>query len=1171
MSLGKLASITAFVALSLAFVGCGGGGSSGSSTNDLLTAVQDLTVDPSGTTTVLTFESSDGLAGASTTNFEADGGQTATSVAVAGNEVTIEWSARVSPSDAVRATGLSDVSNTYLGVVASDTSAPTFTITNGTQTLSVGGDSFDVEFSGPHVLENEVESIANWNLKIGTTSLDLTGSTIVFDENTQTATFTLGSLANLHATYTLRATSVHAVSDVAVSSTAVAGTATGDSTAPTLTSANQNLTADEFGRVIDFTFSEPMDPVFAVQTSHFGVTSPDVATSVTIPSANVLRVTFNNPIVPGTDTVDLSGLVDAHGNDFVDVTQAISQPSPVVNAFDGTPEATTVANAGGDTITVVTTQAFDPDTAVDPAAWTVEVNSVPIVLADQELEYDLASKTLTITLDADLDNGDSFTVQGVSVKDVDGQTFTLSSGGTAAGDATPPTITFVTQNRNVDTTGKTLIVQFSEDVDETTAENLGNWSETGPNARTLVSATLLTGNDSVALVYDDVIVPGDYTIDLVNVEDLAGNTIVAVTNVDVGTTDATVPTPATVTATAIEGFDNDTLTVTFDDSMIESEVETIGNWALESPVGTPVTLTGATLTYSGTNRTATLVLDNGFNYQRGDGVKLTLSTCRDISGNPVSSTPVTTTIVPETTLPVVHTIYRDSTSSDQLVVTFSEPCTNLDDLYDASTNTGGIRYVLRTSGGTVRGVPTAASVESSGLAARLSFGFVVNSTDTLDVVGAVDLCGNPGFPYLAVTTVPEDTSTPSLATGFSAAVTVSGEANDELQFVFDRPMNPLGILDPSNYTLSGTGPIDLTFASFAFDGTDTVTVGLRTFSGHNLQTGSSYSISANNLWSAQGVQRTTADTESGIVAAGDAVSPTVAVGSVKIDPTVADSLLIEANESLDLTACETAANYDYNGGNIAVSATRVGLRTIRATFSVTPTAGQNLQFTVKDLAGNVSGTITRAVAAADTTAPLVSSVSGTITPNRGGDRVVVTFSESVNSQEALASTSYTITSGSRTMDVSAARIAANTASNSVTIFFPKGQELLASGTLSVTVRNVKDMSGNAMPAAVTLNGSVSGDTTAPTFSSAFVNYRLDPTGRTVDVLFDEDVDSVTAVQAGFWASSGNQTILSITNLEANHYRVALATAMGANDELTVVTLPDLAGNVATSIDVDPVE
>ncbi len=1167
MSLGKLVSILALVAMAFPVTGCSGGGSS-EATNTITSAVQDIMVDPDGTTTVISFSGTRGLSGASAANFESDGGQTATSVSVSGTTATVLWNARVTAADQVRAVAIDGVATDYRAVTASSTAAPTFTIANGTQTTPLGGDTFDVVFSGPRVLESDVEDTSNWTLTIDSTDLDLTGTTIVFDVNTQTAAVTLGTLANLHASFTLTPSGIHAVTDVLVANTSVAGTASGDASAPTLIGAVQNLTEDEFGRVIDFQFSEAMDPVFSVQLSHFGVTSPDIATSVERPSDDTLRVTFNNPIVPGVNTVSLSSLVDAHGNDFTDAVVPIAAGAAVVNAYT-TLAASTVSNAGGDTITVETSQAFDPDTAEDPSAWTLVVDSVTIDLSTQTLAYDLASKTLTITLGFDMQNGDAFTVTGVSVMDVDGDTFTLSSGGTASGDATAPTISSVTQNRNIDPTGKTLIVQFSEDLDETTAETTSNWSVSG--TQNVTTATLLSGNDSVRVEFDALVVPGDFTFGGQNVTDLAGNAMTTVTGVTIGTTDSSAPSPVSVRGTAVEGAFDDTVSVVFDDDMIESEVEDPANWTIESPIGTPIATTSDPVVYNASTKTAVLTLFTAGNLARGSSVRAAFSTCRDIAGNTVTSTGVNGTIDSETTLPEVRAIYRDSTNLDQLVVVFTEPVLNANDLYNATTNPDGVRYDLRTSGGVLRGAPTSMTPSSDLLSVRLAFGFVVDSTDTLDVLGIVDMCGNPQFPEFAFATVAQATNTPSLATGSSFAASLSGENNDLVTIVFDRPMNKYKLLDPANYTVTGPVALDLANAQFRFDGDDTVTIGLRNFAGHNVDTGSSYSITVNNVWSAQGVKRTSTDTESGIVAIGDVTSPTVSALDVRIDPSTANSLLVTASEALDPVTANDPAFFDYAGGNIATAASRVGPRTVRLSFAVTPVIGQNLQFAVTDLAGNVSGTITRAVSAADTTPPLVSSVSGLAVPNLGRDTVSVTFDEQVDANSALLPGNYTITNGTRTFNPTLTRITYESTTSTVVLTLPSGQELDSSAGLTVTVQNVSDFGGNVMPSLVSLNGSVTGDVFVPAFENAFVNLRVDPTGRTIDVLFTEDVDTTFASSPSNWSASGGPTVSSVTMLEANHARLALTGALGVFGSVSVTNLPDLANNVVSSLAIDPVE
>ena len=79
-------------ACSLAFfAACSSSSSSSSSTPSALTAVvQDLGADPSGLTTIVSLPS--GVGGTLTPgNFQADGGQIATSVTVVGTQATVEW------------------------------------------------------------------------------------------------------------------------------------------------------------------------------------------------------------------------------------------------------------------------------------------------------------------------------------------------------------------------------------------------------------------------------------------------------------------------------------------------------------------------------------------------------------------------------------------------------------------------------------------------------------------------------------------------------------------------------------------------------------------------------------------------------------------------------------------------------------------------------------------------------------------------------------------------------------------------------------------------------------------------------------------------------------------------------------------------------------------------
>jgi hypothetical protein len=1170
MSLGKHLGCALLAVLSSALAACSGGGSA-APVNSIGSAVQDLTTDPEGMTTVIAFTKADGIAAASALNFQAAGGQVAQSVVVVGTTATVTWNARVTPSDTVRAVGLANVSTSYHGVTTTNGAAPTFVIQSGTQNPGWGGDVAVVQFSGAHVVKSQAETLANWTLTENAQSVDLTGTTLSFDSSTQTLTMTFGTLANLHATYALTASGVHSVADVAVASTAVNGTATGDSTPPNLTSSIQDLTLDEYGRVVEFTFDKSMDPVFSTVLSNFQVTLPDIATSVTQPAENVLRVTFNNPIVPGVKTVTLNNIVDLHGNAFPNGPQAITQPNPVVNAFNGNPAAVTVPNQLNDYVQVVTTQAFDPDSAIDPTKWTLHVAGNLINLANQTLVYDFLGKTLTINLDFQMHNGNSFTILANNVLEVDGQTFAQGYFGTVGGDVQPPTVTSVKQDRNVDPTGQTLDVTLSEAVDAATAQNLANWTISG--SQTLQQATLISAGQAVRLVYGSLVIPGDFTLTVANLQDLAGNAMPAPqTNIPIASTDLVPPAANSAVATAVEGADNDTIVVGFNDDMIPSEAETPANWHVQSPVGTPVNTAGTSIVYDAPTKSATLTFANGVNLKRGDDFKASFTTMRDIGGNTITSASVTGPVAFETTLPFVHTVHRVAAQNDALVVRFSEPCDLLTNLYDVNVNPTGARYILRDNTGAIRGYATGATVQDEGLGVAVSFGLQVNVDDTIDVLEVTDLAGNPLFPALGIASVAEDLGTPSLDPAITAFTGVSGENNDFITVKFDRPMSPWKLLDSSNYAANGANAVDLANADYSFDGTDTVTIKLKSGGAYDVLsgTGGTYNLGVNNVWSAQGTQRTVIDPDIGIVAGGDTTPPGVLLGKVRLDPVVADSLLIEFTEAMSPYSAGLTANYDYNGGNLATSAQLLGARVARATFAVTPQVGQNLTLTVDDLAGN-TGNVTRAVTAADNQPPHIASVSGTIAPGWGGDVVLVTFDEPVPAGGAMLLSHYTIKSGSTTLSLTNATAAYSSITNAVTIRLAGGQELDATQTLTVTVVGVADFAGNVMPAPVQTTGPVSGDTTPPSFKSAFVNLIQDASGNTIDALFSEDVDQTFASAPANWHCSGGQSVQSVTMLERNHARLVLNAPLGAFDTLSITGLADLAHNAAGALAINPIE
>ena len=994
--------------------------------------------------------------------------------------------------------------------------------------------------------------------------MPLSGSTFTLVNATQVLSITTGTQANLHANFTLAAkASLHSVADVALATTAIAGTASGDAVPPTLTSVLQNLTQDEFGRVIDLTFSEAMDPIFCNVLSNFGGSGSDVSTTLTQPSPNVWRVSFNNPIVPGVNTIDLENLVDAHGNALPDQNVPVVAGSTVANSFSSGPDLTTVQGVGSDVLDVVFTQAIDPDDASDPTKWNLEVpTGNPLNLTNCVFTYDLLSKSLSIELDVDVQNGQSFTFEPASGNepfDVDGQSFTTSVAGLVSGESSLPTVVTVTQNRVFDPTGKTVDVLFSEAMDETTAETLLNWSVAGHVAQT---ATLLAAKTVVRVDFDLLVLPGTDSLSVSGISDLAGNLLFPVVGHAVISTDTSAPSATQITAQAVEGLANDIVRVSFNDNLLPAEITDVARWTLQSPIGTPQSLVGASVVWNDAGRQATVTLPAGINLNGGDSARATFTNVHDIASNTISATAVSTTVSAEVNVPEVDSVWVKTGLTNHVIVRFSEPCKKMDDI------AGLTHYVVRTSGGIQKGTPTTATESVDHLGVELVFGFaVIAGSDTLDIAGVIDMAGNAMFPVSLHAVSVQNASQVLFDDPASAIVAVSGEANDVVTIQFTTQPSRWNLLLPGNYTITLLGiPLDLSAAHFSFDGALTVTILLDGSTTTNVQTGAVYNVSMPALTSVQGVAGSALSAP--ITASGEATPPNLPVGLTRIDAAnPLDSVLIQFSEAVDEASSETLANYDLNGGPLPDTVTRVGLTTVRATWSGGVIVSDTINATVADLAGNI-GVMSRAVTTQDPQGPLVVSVSGVSVQNSGLDTVSIEFDKPVELVSALDPGNYGVINGSALV-IANALLSFNSTNNTVTIHLPAGVELDPTQGITVHVQNVADHAGLAMSPPANVGGLLSGDSSAPTFAAAFVNYRANPSGLAIDVGFSEDIRASFATTLLNWTVSGGQTVDAVVMLSPSHYRLTLSAVLTTGNSLNLNAVPDMAGNLSGAISVVP--
>lgn len=1188
MTTGKRIRFIALAAVATIGAAC----SSGSSTDllDVNGVVQDLGTDPDGMTTVLSMEAAPTYM--TVVNVQADGGQTATSVSLSGTSVTVTWDARVTPSHRVRVVGVPDVAQAWRAVSSSDASAPTFTISDAQQDTSdmeLGGDTIEVTFTGPRVVETMAEEAGNWDLEVNGESMDLSDSTFAFDPATQVLDITLGESANLHSSFELAATNLTSVSDTAVDDSQVAGVASGDASAPTLTSIEQNLAEDAYGRVVDLTFSEPMDPVFAAVPGSFSLVDHADALGVTLilsvdqPTDSTMRLTFSRPVAPGLDTLSHSGLMDAHGNALGANVETLSNSTPAANSFTAVTAST--VEGGADTVVVTTAQALDPDFAEDPALWSMTIGGIGVTMADQALSYDLLTQTLTVTLDSDMRNGDAVIVDAAGQYDVDGQDFTATAGSVnAAGDGSAPTFVSAVQNRTVDPLGYTLDITFSEAIHATQGEDVSNYSFSP--AGTVTSASIVGAGNIVRVETSDLVMtPGDVTVTIGGaVDDLAGNSMGAPSGPNAMTsTDTAAPAPAVVAGSAQEGADDDTVIVTFNDDMVEAEVEDVTNWTFESPVGTSVDMTGSTIDYNVASRSATVTLDaGGVALKYYDDLSVAFANMRDIGGNTVDGTPLSGAIAAEKNLPSLHTVWRmDAPSDGTLELRFSEPCDNLGDLFDAGSNPYGSRFAVRDSGSALRGYPHTATIMGGGLGVRLEYGFTIALSDTVDVLGVEDLAGNVMFPSMGTAIQGEDAGAPAHF-GAPTVTAVSGENNDSVVIQFSQDMSPWRVSDPSQYTIQtnpGGDVISIGAGDIAWDGGDTVTITLGGPAGDSFQAAESYDVTLNQdadnpLRSDQGVAISAPDTQT-VAVTGDTVSgPTEGSCQALIDTTDPNSLIIVFDEAVNEAAVAIAGSYDYDTGNFASSVTYLSPRCVRATFDVAVAPGSSVviaQSATDDLAGNESAADLTLAATADSTSPLLASAVGTIAAGTGGDEVVVGFSEQLDTVTALDISNYSVDNGGQ-VDLSGSTLTWDSVAMCVTIALPPGTDLDATQGLAVTVEDICDAAGNFMPVAVTLAGTVSGDSAAPGINSAFANYRESSLGNVIDVCFDEEVDQAFIGERINWSTDGLAGVDSVEVMGPCHVRLTLNFAMAPGDMIELASgLEDLAHNQAGGLSVAPVD
>lgn len=757
-------------------------------------------------------------------------------------------------------------------------------------------------------------------------------------------------------------------------------------------------------------------------------------------------------------------------------------------------------------------------------------------------------------------------------------------------DTTAPTASAFVQDRGNDPTGQTVAVTFSEAVTSATAEVAGSYTFTG--GVTTQSATLRGDGRTVDLVLDGPAIPGDNTISIAaGIEDAAGNASEIVATQAITSTDTTSPGASSIAGTTIEGAENDTIAVTFNDDMIASEVETLANWTIESPMGSAFDVTGATVAYVAGTRTATITLGAASadqNLQTFDDIHATFTGMRDLGGNIVAatsigSTAVTSTIDGDRTPPMLTAAAPGAGST--AVLTFSEDVAGVEllDLMSGPNPTGTEITMTDVSD---PGMPAAGTIELTGVVAdgdsitisdgatAVVFEFDYGAVGTVtidqqpadaDSVTIGDGVASETFEFESGGGVSDtevmigidvDATAANLITAINASVTIAVTAS---------PGASANIVDLRNDATGATGnvlisEIDSAGTAISFTGMEDggiagdVIVAVDTSSEANTMSNLSGAINGNGF----NVTASAGGAATDIVISNDASG---AAGN---------TMVTEVDAGGVITVTDMTGGIDAGTATFEPTAsTAVGTPfQATVTFSVAPAALDTLRvYGVTDLAGNqMPPSIGYTLVAADASEPAlgggandnVAAVSG-----EDNDQIVVSFDMDVHPAGLLDIANYSLDDGA-SVDLTGATVE-QTASDEVTITLGSATDvnIQASGTYQIGMNNIRSLQGVQRSVASTNGGvPVLGDTTAPTVGVG--DAKLDPaTANAVLIEFDEALDAAAAAATGNYSIAGNTTTdAALVNPRVVRVTFQNQPAVSDSVDITTAGQTDLAGNVA---------
>lgn len=377
---------------------------------------------------------------------------------------------------------------------------------------------------------------------------------------------------------------------------------------PSAPTAHQARGVDTTGGTVDLRFDSAVDPSSAMEVSNYSASGGQVLTSVEVlADSNTVRLHFETMLLPGSDTLSVSGVLNADGESFpaVSALSLSSDDNRAPRMTSVTLEA--VPGVNNDLLVVV----FDDDMVLadvlNMSNYTLQYpHGTTLTLQSENAIFDYPTRTLRVVLQADGDQdfdllvGTNWSLSVSALRDLGGNTLVDGSNlsGSVSGDSQAPQVLAVTQNSLVDAGGSVIDIAVNEALDLSNSTVWSNFQSS--NGGVVVQVDWLAAEETLRITLDRPVYPGVDTFSISGLTDPAGNVSTETSTFTIDTNDGIAPTLTSVLAATHAGYFNDEIIVVFDERIHPGDAVDSTKYTIESPVGTPLDLGNAEFVYDNT-------------------------------------------------------------------------------------------------------------------------------------------------------------------------------------------------------------------------------------------------------------------------------------------------------------------------------------------------------------------------------------------------------------------------------------------------------------------------------------------------------------------------------------------------------------------------------------------